>query len=606
MSRERASRQLSTDGEHELTEVDAGRSATRRAPDPPGGGPVSLVEEMPRPGAERRLALGPVLAFAAVTLVFFAHALHLRSIPDDSFISYQYARHLAEGHGLVWNAGAPPVEGYTNFLWVVILAGANRLSLDLPLFSQSLGLACSVATLAYLYLLVRGAFIWWGIAALAPCILLAASGPFATWSVAGLETGLFTLAITAALCHVARYRATRTAGEIRLAAAALLVANLTRPEGAIVAAVLGALAIAGARREARAMHQVLVALALIYALPYAAYFAWRYQHFGFLFPNTFYAKTGGGATQLLRGLWYLALLQRDFLRQLAPAIVLWLLAKLGTRQGTKVIDLEAAARGRTLQARTALTGAVVIVAAYFAYVAAVGGDYMPMYRFFVPVAPLIALLWGAGFHGAWARAGRRPGLKVAAIAVLAIGLAPTLVQSTPLAPRWFGRPQVHEGTYHGVEFQRRNTARLSAIGRYFRDTKQAERESIATRGVGAIAYYSGLRVDDVLGIVDPHIAHTRPTGMGRGLPGHEKRDWPYVLTKKPTYIVLSSSLTAEPKPLEQLTGDMGALEVDSVRQDYVPAAAWMTDDLTGESGYFSYLERRDHRHEHATKTGAYL
>ena len=34
--------------------------------------------------------------------------------PDDAFIAYRYAEHLAQGHGLVWNAGEAPVEP----LWI--------------------------------------------------------------------------------------------------------------------------------------------------------------------------------------------------------------------------------------------------------------------------------------------------------------------------------------------------------------------------------------------------------------------------------------------------------------------------------------------------------
>lgn len=44
------------------------------------------------------------------------------SLFDDAMISMQYARNLAEGHGLVWNPGQPAVEGYTNFLWVLWMA----------------------------------------------------------------------------------------------------------------------------------------------------------------------------------------------------------------------------------------------------------------------------------------------------------------------------------------------------------------------------------------------------------------------------------------------------------------------------------------------------
>ncbi len=41
---------------------------------------------------------------------------------DDAFISFNYGVHLANGFGLVWNIGQSPVEGYTNFLWVLIIA----------------------------------------------------------------------------------------------------------------------------------------------------------------------------------------------------------------------------------------------------------------------------------------------------------------------------------------------------------------------------------------------------------------------------------------------------------------------------------------------------
>ena len=40
---------------------------------------------------------------------------------DDAMISMTYARNLAAGHGLVWNAGEPPIEGITNLLWTLYM-----------------------------------------------------------------------------------------------------------------------------------------------------------------------------------------------------------------------------------------------------------------------------------------------------------------------------------------------------------------------------------------------------------------------------------------------------------------------------------------------------
>ena len=50
-------------------------------------------------------------------------------ILDDAYITFRYARNLADGLGLNFNPGEV-VEGYTNFLWVVLMAGARRLGLD--------------------------------------------------------------------------------------------------------------------------------------------------------------------------------------------------------------------------------------------------------------------------------------------------------------------------------------------------------------------------------------------------------------------------------------------------------------------------------------------
>ena len=48
---------------------------------------------------------------------------------DDAFISFRYVDNLVAGHGLVFNAGER-VEGYTNFLWVILLAGLQSLGMD--------------------------------------------------------------------------------------------------------------------------------------------------------------------------------------------------------------------------------------------------------------------------------------------------------------------------------------------------------------------------------------------------------------------------------------------------------------------------------------------
>ena len=69
----------------------------------------------------------------------FLWALHNRFIQDDAFISFRYARNLVDGHGLVFNPGER-VEGYTNFLWTVLMAVSLALDADPVRFSWVVGL----------------------------------------------------------------------------------------------------------------------------------------------------------------------------------------------------------------------------------------------------------------------------------------------------------------------------------------------------------------------------------------------------------------------------------------------------------------------------------
>src|SRR4030095_1890953 len=60
------------------------------------------------------------------------YAWWLNCVAEDASIAYRFARNVAEGHGFVWNVGEASVEGFTNFLWLLLSLGAYRLRVDLP------------------------------------------------------------------------------------------------------------------------------------------------------------------------------------------------------------------------------------------------------------------------------------------------------------------------------------------------------------------------------------------------------------------------------------------------------------------------------------------
>src|SRR6185436_20933064 len=73
--------------------------------------------------AGERVAFGLALAWLAVAEAAFAGVTY-----DDAWISLRYAEHLAGGLGWVFNPGER-VEGASNPLWVLGLAGATALGL---------------------------------------------------------------------------------------------------------------------------------------------------------------------------------------------------------------------------------------------------------------------------------------------------------------------------------------------------------------------------------------------------------------------------------------------------------------------------------------------
>ena len=75
-------------------------------------------------------------------------------LTDDALISLRYTERLLQGEGLTWNDGER-VEGYSNLLWVLILAVPGLLGLDLVGSAVGLGLLCAGLSLVVLQRALR-------------------------------------------------------------------------------------------------------------------------------------------------------------------------------------------------------------------------------------------------------------------------------------------------------------------------------------------------------------------------------------------------------------------------------------------------------------------
>lgn len=85
-----------------------------------------------------------ILIVLLMALAFMQAYTH-RFVQDDAFISFIYARNLVNGQGLTWFGTY--VEGYTNFLWVLLMSAGMRIGAEPVLFSYALGILFFLLTM---------------------------------------------------------------------------------------------------------------------------------------------------------------------------------------------------------------------------------------------------------------------------------------------------------------------------------------------------------------------------------------------------------------------------------------------------------------------------
>src|SRR6187397_2859796 len=162
-----------------------------------------------------------LLAAAAMTLAAILMVLMWRVTLDDAFITFRYARHLAQGYGLgAWNRTGDHVEGYSSLLWTLLLGGAAWLGVDIRIAAKVFGTAAALTVIAVLFrqradrpAVLTGVFL--------PLYL-----PFMFYAASGMEAVAFTSLVTLVLIGPAQWQPI---------VAPLLVAM--RPEGALVAGI---------------------------------------------------------------------------------------------------------------------------------------------------------------------------------------------------------------------------------------------------------------------------------------------------------------------------------------------------------------------------------
>lgn len=377
---------------------------------------------------------------------------------DDAYITFRYARNIANGEGFCYN---PPdrVLGTSTPLFTLVLVPAAAWGLSLERASFVMAIAADLVTIgATAALLAQAGF---PVAGLVTAAMLAVSPAFIQFSMSGVETSLYVALIMATLWAFARDRRI-------LCGIGLGLVAFCRPDGVLLSAVLGAIALVRGPRTAVMM----LAPAAVIVVPWIAFATW---YFGSPLPVSVVAKWAQASDPLAS----LRVIRAEYFA------------------GHWVLLTVVAAVGVWLLWRRAAFGATAWIgwAATYTAVFTVGRAFNHYLWYFSPIVPLyfagvgvssevLLLKIGQRLSGARMRVAGRA-IAIAAVAALMVGGPYRLLKLR----EWLDeRTSVRESLYESVA-SRVSTIRVDC--------------ALAATEIGALGYHYRGPILDLAGLVSP-------------------------------------------------------------------------------------------------------
>lgn len=467
---------------------------------------------------------------------------------DDGMISMQYARNLAEGHGLVWNAGGERVEGFSNPLWVGYMALLHLLPID----NAQMGLPVQISGMIFMALSLI--FIkkigdevtgnpWPGLVAAG---LTAFYLPLHNWALQGMEVSILVLIVSIAawlaICNV-------KSGQFRPWLYLLLgIATLVRIDMVVPFIVIGAYLVwMDAPNRRRHLLWGLATLAIFLG----GQTLLRFWYYGEWLPNTYYLKVVGAP------LWF---------RVAHGLVVYWQF--LWTTSWVLYLLPLAVVLLTWDKSSLLLVGLFLAQSAYSIYV---GGDAWEhrggANRFIAIAMPGFFVAFSASLYQLRLRLAQgrslwqRVGLVAAEIGFLGISFFSlnVMIESNYVERLLFIRQPLFV----------RGTERATSIGLYVR-ALTTEQARVAVVTAGAIPYFSERYAIDLMGKNDPVIARldsrikVSPYGILEFRPGHSKWDYAYSIAELKPDVVAQLWDETTPEASPYLAGVYTQVVIDDI------------------------------------------
>jgi len=486
-------------------------------------------------------------------LLFPVAVVVYNHLGEDCFITFRYAEQWVRGEGIVYNVGER-VEGYSNFLWLVLLAAMKWTGLSMLTMSRWMAVAAHAALVIVFGLLAMGDPLERAGRRFIPIHRLWL--PLAVWCQPllhyhcdrGLETMLFAVLLGSVLAAVVGRK--WVAGGVLAALVAL-----TRPEGVFYAVaflplvfwdldpgeshVLNALTPPPRGERARRLLRFLLPV----AIAWGGHLLFRRIYYDAWVPNTVVAKLGRGARPSAWG-----------------EIARWLLST----NGLPVLALMAAVFGwaRLPERRRLIVGSIALFAAAVAYQTGIGRVDAVAFRYLVPAIPPMLVLVGVGVEAVHRATATRPWLRRAVPVVLLLAVLYTPTNGDDPRSRFHIRLSEFVRTPQWTErwaWWGHEPILINAeAGRWLRDKLKPQFPDalLAADQMGALGYFASMdqTIIDLGGLMDREIAR-------RGLRPQE------LLERSPDFLVLYALIDANEPVLPELKE---LVRFDGFRERYAP------------------------------------
>ncbi len=224
---------------------------------------------------------------------------------DDAFISYRYAHNLTKGGGLVWNLGEQPTQGYTNFLFVLLLSLGMFLKIE-PLLLSNLLNAFGLTVISIVtYLCFAHVFhVKTGVHRIMAVWAVSLSTQSFSNALSGMETVFWTGLLFASLAFLYRYLVKHHIRDYLIFTVLLGFSVLTRPDSFLIVGICFVVLLISSLKHRPTSLIKTSTFIVTFAIFIVFYVFWLNFYFGYPLPNSFYLKVTKSSISSLSGLSY--------------------------------------------------------------------------------------------------------------------------------------------------------------------------------------------------------------------------------------------------------------------------------------------------------------